>query len=74
MLKRSACFDVVNALHVGHVRAQARVGQFSLLVERRGRTAGNESSAVRKHVCARVVIELVLADESAKRKKRGRAD
>src|SRR5260370_17459424 len=72
--KRSAGFDVVNPLHVGHVRAQAWVGQFSLLVERRRRTAGNESRTVRKHVSARVVIELVLTDESAERKKSGRAD
>src|SRR5438046_1813227 len=53
MLKRHAGLEVVLALHVGHVRAKARVGQFSLLIERRRGTAGNESGAVRKHVSAR---------------------
>src|ERR1700694_959948 len=35
MLKRDAGFDVVFALHVRHVRTQARVGQFPLLIQRR---------------------------------------
>ena len=63
MLKRDAGFDVVFALHVGHIRAQARVGQFPLLIERCRGASGNESRTVRKNVSTRVVVEAVLTDE-----------
>src|SRR5207253_3124409 len=63
MLKRDAGFDVVFALHVGHIRAQARVGQFPLLIERCRGASGNESRTVRNNVSTRVVVEAVLTDE-----------
>src|SRR6202521_2058482 len=74
MFKRHAGLDVVLALHVGNVRAKARVGQFSLLIERRRGTAGNESGAVRKRVSARVVVKAILTDEPAEGEQRRGAE
>src|SRR5258707_8508137 len=74
MLERSACFDVMFAFHIRHVRAKSRVRQFPLLIQRRRRTTGNHSSAVRKRVSAGVVIKPVLADEPPQREQRRRAD
>src|SRR5260370_24872861 len=74
MLERSACFDVMSAFHIRHVRAKSRVRQFPLLIQRRRRTTGNHSRAVRKHVSAGLVIKPVLADETSEREQRRRAD
>src|SRR5260370_40060373 len=74
MLERSACFDVMSAFHIRHVRAKSRVRQFPLLSQRGGRAAGNRSGAVRKHVSGGVVIKPVLADETPEREQRRRAD
>src|SRR3989442_11023881 len=67
MLKRRSGLDVVFALHVGHVRTKSRVRQLSLLIERRRRTTGNESRAVREHVSARIVVKAILTDRKSTR-------
>src|SRR2546427_473323 len=74
MLKRRSGLDVVFALHVGHVRTKSRVRQLSLLIERRRRTTGNESRAVREHVSARIVVKAILTNETAKREQRRGAE
>jgi len=60
VLKHAADLDVVRALYIGEVGAQASIGQFSILIERRRGSAGNESCAIRKNIFARVVVELVV--------------
>jgi len=64
----------VFALHVGHIRAQARVRQLSLLIKRRRGATGNESRTVRKNVSTRVIVEAVLTDEPSEGEQRRGAD